>query len=108
MLRVLHFLRQARVRLIRRARYAFTVFYFRGGSGDSAEPMVFFINSLLRYVYLVYGFRRRVNYIGAERGLANAHSFLIDELDKQTALLDCHSCIFFCHLATFVSDNFLI
>ena len=69
--------------------------------------MILFIYTFLRYIYLVYRFGCRINYIGTERGLTNAHPVFMDEFDKQAALINCHFSVFFGHLATFDSDSIL-
>ena len=62
-----------------------------------SEPMLTFVNALLRDVNLVDGLSGRIVDIGADSGLADAQTFLVDEFDEEAALFIRDGGIFFGH-----------
>ena len=62
----------------------------RAGRSNLSESVELLVNALLRDVNLVDRLRCRVVDLGTDGGLADAHAFLVDELDEVAALFVCH------------------
>ena len=88
----------------------FGLFHFAGGSSYCAEAVVFFVNSFLSDVDLVYGLGRRVDNVGVKGCLPDTKSVVVNMLNEFTALVNGNFCIPFCHFGCFCFSlcNFLI
>ena len=73
------------------------LFHFAGGSGYSAEAVIFFFNPFFSDVDLVYSFGRRVDNVGAKGCLPDAKSVLVNVLYELAALVNGDFGIPFCH-----------
>ena len=73
------------------------LFDFAGGSGHSAEAVIFFVDSVLRDVDLVYGLGRRVDNVGPNGCLTYTEPILVDVLYELAALVNADFGVPFCH-----------
>ena len=73
------------------------LFHFAGGSGYSAEAVIFLLNPFLSDVNLVYSLGRRVDNVGAKGCLPDTESVLVNVLYELAALVNGDFGIPFCH-----------